>query len=653
MIKALAMLALLTLTINTVSAKDTDKPEQKIKVQLLKPLNIQTDTKARARFSDLTPEGIKRGLDKTRLAGVVQKKPISGAYRVKIIWNHLYDSDKKDAKKSILSPPLVSTLKVKKGVITDQKAFTATGDVDSLAVKTQELKKSNQLSEKDEKKKEKVASIPKSNNSASTKGGIGGSAKENTLPDLGSKESYSYKSCVDRISISEGLAYEQSSEITTDESGKLKNSGTCSDTGVTKPLTIAKEACSPKRKGDTLALYEMSSYQDSAGNDLNQSECSATGETVPVTKEYDEACGLSLDFVNLKAYKRVNEIAEIGNETKKLSSCTTDRSVELKLVSSYDGCPVIDNFITGISTQQERYHYLEDGAIHYVSDCINSDLTYTHYETDTGCSPVTDRINDEVTVFTQPAYMLGDAEYYPSSCAPSQGQKKSIIEEPCDPEFDHDYEKKTSTRTTRFYYQTINDEKHYITTCAPSQDIFAHREVTDDCPVRYDAADSKYYISTKTQVLVDGDLVTLRDCDERNPPVPYATSVVKTAGFTDLDIRNDIFSQTIPIGNSNLNFVRSEFSPDPSSNLTSFNLNFDGWTGYSVVVWYKLNGAGYIQALSYNHTPYEMRAVNVEKDFSINLVEGDAIDFYISGTSNTANLLPKPRGSLTVTASWE
>ena len=566
----------LFVTAQTVNTTEPKKEQQDVMVKLIKPIAVKTDTTAKALFAELTPAALKKGLDKVVLSGVVSKKPLVGAYEVSIVWNKLLESSEPNAKSTFISPPLRSVLKVKKPEVPADKPFKAKGNMDSLAVKAQELKRvSSSLEDKadeDEKDKDKRDTKGTGGAGSGTSGGVSGGTENGEIPSLdAAKEAVTYEACLDRIDYDEGSIYRQEREVVKDDTGRivtrgdcvdtgsvekfnntekvscgerydqaegliyeltsiqsLNESGTpigitdCSDSGTTYPPIVTYADCEFESTGETINLRHEAVFSNNSGIEIDRGDCVDTGSTTPILREYNTGCSDSVDLNKLLAYKRFDTYAMINNERVDFKSCTFDLSEGLNLTSSYDGCTVKHNFVEGFSTQQESYYYSENGSDVSVTDCLVSDITYAHYNTIEGCSAQLDTINNTVIEYTQTAYDSSGQSFYPSSCQPSSNGEVSLTEEFCTGEISHDFSSGQSNQQTRFFYVSQSGSIEYATACANSSTTYAHVESADDCTPRVDDAGLKYYLSTNIKIDIDGALTEIDSCSERNGATAYS-----------------------------------------------------------------------------------------------------------------------------------
>ena len=642
--------------------KDNDKPLEieNTKVVLSKQVDLSKDKLALGKIYTADSTN-KQAHSDLVFRGIITKSPQVGSYKVNILWNEYIDGD--TVKK--ISPPLSSALVTKSQVLPADKPFIMKGDIPSnvqAAIDGRKINKSTGQSttSRETKTNSNDRSLASNNGQRSLRTGSGSSSSTNsstptatpeqTLPDVTPDNTITYEACIDRADVTAEVVYEQKSEIITDSTGKIISRGSCTDTGVTKPLTISTYACEPERSGNFLNLREGKIY--TANNtEVSRTNCLETGESVAVSTEFLDTCGHTLDLDNNIAYKRINEYAFVNGSRLDLSSCKTDYTTPLNLTATFLDCAISHDLINNRSVANEKYFYTESGQNVYVTACLESSTVYSHSQTENGCTPSVDPTNNRVTIFTQPVYTVDGQEFYPSSCSPSTSTS-NLVEEDCSPRYSHDFEGKLTTLLTRFYYNNLDGEKQYTTSCAASSTTYTHTETVSDCNGRYDNVAHTYIQSTKTVIDDNGSIVTIAECGERTDPVPYQTTSTKSFTFSNLDVRTSHTQYAIPVEALGVAFNRSDLSPDPDESQVSFNLNFSGATNYSITVYYRINEGIYLTGLLYAQHTASLQNVNTESTILIDMEPNDTIQFYAVGISNTSTLLPRAYGSLTVTANW-
>jgi hypothetical protein len=432
--------------------------------------------------------------------------------------------------------------------------------------------------------------------------------------------------------------------IPTDPDGNILSDTDCTDSGERLEPIRDVVACDPRRNGEIVHLQDQTFFLNPDNNQtMGSSECSDNGETVPVQRDYAHSCSPSVNIEDRVAYRRYNEFAIVNGKQWDYNSCTFDIDQPLVLTSTYEGCEVRDEFVQGYSVQQERFFYEMDASRTFVTDCLDSPVTYTHFETEVGCTPLTDDLNGTVTIFSQVAYNIGSQVYYPASCRPSSKGTTNLVEEVCDPEWSHNFSSNQSSRLTRFYYYNLSNQKVYHSSCDVSTDTFAHIEETGNCPIVYDLEDHLGYQHSET-VFYDenNNREVIRECGQHLPGVPYQRSLSKTASNSYSVARSTRWHKVI-------RFSSEEMAPYSPQNV-SFNVSGSFTCDHYCYIAYSVSDGSINSIHSWYHEPSGSGTNRFNQDVNISLSEGQYVDFYVRGTCGR-KCIPVLL-NLTVDADW-
>lgn len=407
--------------------------------------------------------------------------------------------------------------------------------------------------------------------------------------------------------------------IPTDPDGNQLSEPDCTDSGERQEPVRDVVACDPRRSGELVYLQSQTFFLNPDNNrTMSNTECADTGDTVPVQRDYARSCAPSVNIQDRVAYRRYNEFAIVDGQQWDYNSCTFDIDQPLTLTSTYEGCEVRDEFVQGYSVQQERFFYELDASRTFVTDCLDSAVTYTHFETEVGCTPLTDDLNGTVTIFSQVAYNIGSQVYYPASCRPSSRGTTNLVEEVCDPEWSHNFSRNQSSRLTRFYYYNLNNQKVYHSSCDVSTDTFAHVEETGNCSIVYDTNDHLAYQYSET-VFYDetNDRNVVRECGQHLAGIPYPRNLSKNGNG------RFVASSWHQI----IRFNSEEMAPYSPQTVT-FDITGSVYCDYYCELSYTVNGGNRNTFYSYSHEPSGFGTGRVSRNASITLSQGDYIEFF-------------------------
>jgi small nuclear ribonucleoprotein (snRNP)-like protein len=472
--------------------------EDKIMVVLEQPIFIGNSNSAIGAIGSLSPEAVQQGIDSARMKGELtfSKLPDSKT-RVNINWSSIIKQDGFGETNTVIESPLVSQFVTNSVRIEPKTEISAKGDLSAFA---------ESLNTVMEKAREDD-SESSSNNSNSEKN------------DSSSKEN------------------DQAMPMFTDNNGSSGSSdvGATEDGGTTatqKDNVSVKsqtwESCTPRIDKNAGTVYERakSIILDGNGGEIERGSCEDHGTTAAIQRVYGDICQNLHDFVDLKTYASYREFAELNGEEIKVSSCGTDPLRTLPLLTNAAACGIRHDFLKSQSIQQWKFFYNENGEIKDASECVDSDITYQHYQTTTGCTAVVDNANSLVFPSKRIAYSLNSGTIeYASECAPVGSESVALSTEFCEQKYEHDKIAGQSYRRIKSYYNDFTTgAKIFASDCTRDTSVsFPHIQETNTCSFINDDAQQFSVMNALTQIVTEDDgTILVSPCQQIGSRIYYS-----------------------------------------------------------------------------------------------------------------------------------
>lgn len=184
--------------------------------------------------------------------------------------------------------------------------------------------------------------------------------------------------CTPSIDFDEEKVSFNTSLIYKNESGEIVQAKTCSPSKTIEDVELqtSLEACSMKHDYANEISYEMAmKFYKKDGQSYQVTACAETGREFPQEKIYGECAPI---VANGKATLQYKRQIKVDGATQYITACIPDEeSREVKATT--EGCQIRHDVGAGISYQQEKFYYLdENDSMKFVTDCIDSDVTYKH-----------------------------------------------------------------------------------------------------------------------------------------------------------------------------------------------------------------------------------------------------------------------------------
>ncbi|MCP3943198.1 MAG: hypothetical protein GY710_17160 [Desulfobacteraceae bacterium] len=243
----------------------------------------------------------------------------------------------------------------------------------------------------------------------------------------------------------------------------------------------------------------------------------------PLDKTYGKPCAVILDFENKKAYEQYREAVTLEDEVRSIADCTNDFINFYEIYGKTSECEIRDDFTVGKSYVQEELYYTgsDDNDIR-ISECQDSELSYDHFLTELTCTPDIDLANDKITTFKRVAYYLQSGEIgYASECRAVNDGSYKVLEDFCDPKYEHNVVTGQSYYRTRDYY--IKDATPiYLSECLVSTSTsFPHIFNSGGCGLIHDDDALRSIQKTSTHIEPPEGKVEISPCQDKGVSIPY------------------------------------------------------------------------------------------------------------------------------------
>lgn len=475
---------------------------KQIMVKLTEPVDINTAKTAKARFAELTPEGLKKGLDKTVLFGVLQKSPGVGKYTVDITWNGVMSAGSKSP--TPFEPVMTSKLITKSTILTTDKAFSATGDLEAMSLAAQKITGNSNLpqnstTEAKEKEEDKNNKRNTGSNSSSGSGGISGgqSGGGNTesVPSLeGGGNSVTYEACPSRVDYEGGMTYNLEREITKDSTGKIISRGDCVETGnFARFKSTEIVACQDRVDQESGLIYtrQKEVQLDENGEAINEGVCADTGETRQFKNAEIIACGEEFDISKGLIFEmvKINALDVNGTVISESECEVSDQSYTPRI--EYIDCPITLDGETAVFHHRPQYFNTSNQSM-YTGDCIETgQRVQATRDYNAGCS-------DSINLDSKLAYRRYDLTVQVDgetqilrTCASDLSDGLPLISTYTGCTVRDDFIGGFSIQQERFYY-LLNGNEVQATQCFDSDVTYAHYETIDGCTANVDTVNNRY-----------------------------------------------------------------------------------------------------------------------------------------------------------------
>lgn len=481
-------------------------------VKLIEPIRVP-DTKAvTGMFDNLGPDALAAGLGEARLHADVNQQSLGGdRTRVSVTWHSISKTDGTHTATRPLQPPLTSQVVTSDLEITPTTAMTARGDL-AQVMRTYEAV----LAELDAKARESVV-----NNNSSTTNNTTNNNNADDAADRSTQQGLP-------LGGTAGGGIGAPESPTSEDSGSGDDLGSPSKgedrTGPDSARAVW-EPCTPRidRTRGLVFARAKEVVKNSSGAVVSEKECTDTGETAEIKRDYEAGCDKMIDYDRRKAYPRYTTYAQLGGERIEVDSCTVDMDKGIDVLASFEGCSVRHDFPAKRSVQQQFLYYIEGGKQVPVSECLDSEESYEHFLTTTTCTPTVDQANGHVWINKRVAYTKPDGTVeFASDCKPQSDSSVPIKTEICADKWEHDFNVGQSYVRSREFYVDDKGVKQYISACSrDTTKAYEHKYTTDGCNVVNDDKNLQTRWYSKTYIDTESGRLEIAACKERNNPTPY------------------------------------------------------------------------------------------------------------------------------------
>lgn len=250
-------------------------------------------------------------------------------------------------------------------------------------------------------------------------------------------------------------------------------------------VVVQKENTSSKTQSQAVAPTvqaqdqgNQGKYLSDAGNPFNTVVEAGTVTT------YTACDARFVDTASMKAVKQYMPVyTKAGVQTGE-GVCTANYSEFAPILSKDGDCTYRFDFNNSTAIKQQQLYYMEGTTEVLVGTCQDSNVIYPLYESRTGCSVVTDLANKKVFPQSKLAFKVGALEQNATMCRAVSGTTGiPILEEACDPMWEHDFTNHVSYLVTKLYYLSdVDGSKIYVNTCGRSSTVsFPHVTDVSNC----------------------------------------------------------------------------------------------------------------------------------------------------------------------------
>ncbi|MCP3967449.1 MAG: hypothetical protein GY718_14045, partial [Lentisphaerae bacterium] len=358
--------------------------------------------------------------------------------------------------------------------------------------------------------------------------------------------------CSIRHDLDAGKSYVQEDFYYQGSDGVERKLKECQDSGVSYDHFLTEDTCTLgiDRENGKVTQFKRLAYKKPDGTTEYLNECQPVG-LFPLDKTYGEPCAVILDFENKKAYEQYREAVTLEDEVRSIADCTNDFINFYEIYGKTSKCEIRDDFTVGKSYVQEELYYTgsDDNDIR-ISECQDSELSYDHFSTELTCTPNIDLANDKITTFKRVAYYLQSGEIgYASECRAVDDGSYKILEDFCDPKYEHNVITGQSYYITRDYY--IKDATPiYLSDCLVSTSTsFPHIFNSGGCGLIHDDNALRSIQKTSTHIEPPEGKVEISPCQDKGVSIPYI--------YIGTDNRTKEFTAsgtwTVPVGVTSVN----------------------------------------------------------------------------------------------------
>lgn len=283
-------------------------------------------------------------------------------------------------------------------------------------------------------------------------------------------------------------------------------------------VVVQKEEKSTKTQSQ--AVSPTVSAQDQSNQGKYLSDVGSPFNTVVeagTTTTYSVCDTFFVDIASKKAVKQYKPVYTKGGVQTGEGVCAPNYAEFVPITSKAGKCTYRYDFQNATAVQQEQLFYMNGSTEVLVGDCRDASVTYPLFESRTGCSVTMDLANKKAFPTSKLAFDVGSVQMNATECRSVSGTTGiDLVEEACDPMWEHDFINNVSYLVTRLYYtDDKTGEKIYASTCGRSSTVsFPHVQDTTNCTWIMDDEKQLAYQQGKSIIktgTLAGDVV-VREC---------------------------------------------------------------------------------------------------------------------------------------------
>lgn len=235
-------------------------------------------------------------------------------------------------------------------------------------------------------------------------------------------------------------------------------------------------------------------------------------------------CSHNIDLHSRLAYPQAQTFYyDRSNARKLIKDCHPINGQPLPITLTEQGCSLKHKFEKNKSIVQKMDIFIENGVIHEVTPCHETDEKIAHHFVKAGCKPVINGSTVIPMAKRQISYK-DKTKFISHQCEPQDLTDLLSSQEGCEGQYEHDYESGRSYPLVRYYYQWGGKNRFIDKLCRRSNEPLPHFLSI----VGYEHLDEKLQSKPRYQVSIKNDqkVVIIREFTEQeeNKWLPYILS---------------------------------------------------------------------------------------------------------------------------------
>lgn len=235
-------------------------------------------------------------------------------------------------------------------------------------------------------------------------------------------------------------------------------------------------------------------------------------------------CPHNIDLHSRLAYPQAQTFYyDRSNARKLIKDCHPVNGQALPITLTEQGCSLKHKFEKNKSIVQKRDIFIENGVIHEVTPCHETNEKIAHHFIKAGCKPVINGSTVIPMAKRQISYK-DKTKFISHQCEPQDLTNLLSSQEGCEGLYEHDYESGRSYPLVRYYYQWGGKNRFIDKLCRRSNEPLPHFLSI----VGYEHLDEKLQSKPRYQVSIKNEqkVVILKEFTEQeeNKKLPYVLS---------------------------------------------------------------------------------------------------------------------------------